>query len=175
MAHDLAQDATTKPLPRIRITTLAPALKQVKNEIELRQKGKYEIDSALPGKHTRLLYDKCTYREAKVLCQLRTKHSRLNNDLARTKAVESTDCECGPKRETARHFLFECTRWTEQRKPLVEVAEDRWGDLSFFLGGRTERKTAKGEYLDGPSKPWKPDMEVVNQTIQFALATGRLE
>ncbi|KAF2808522.1 uncharacterized protein BDZ99DRAFT_390634, partial [Mytilinidion resinicola] len=58
--------------------------------------------------------------------------------LARTKAVESTDCECGPRRETARYFLFECSRWTEQRKPLVEAAGTRWGDLLFFLGGRTE-------------------------------------
>jgi hypothetical protein len=36
MAHDLAQDATAKSLPRIRITTLAPTLKQVKDAIELR-------------------------------------------------------------------------------------------------------------------------------------------
>ncbi|KAF2258524.1 hypothetical protein CC78DRAFT_478496, partial [Lojkania enalia] len=119
----------------------------------------------LPGKHTRLLYDKYIYREAKVLCQLRTKHSRLNSDLVRTKAVESIDCECGLRREIARYFLFECTRWTEQRMPLVEAAGARWGDLSFFLGGRTERKTATGEYLDGPPKSWTPDIEIVKQAI----------
>jgi hypothetical protein len=74
----------------------------------------------------------------------------------------------------ARHFLFECRRWSEQRKHLLEVAGARWGDLSFFLGGRTEKKNASGELLDGPLKFWKPDAEVVNRTIQFALNTGRL-
>ena len=174
IAHDLAKKATTESLPTIQ-TTLAPALKQVKEVIEPRQKGKYAINSALPGNHTRLLYDKCTYKEAKALCQLRTKQSRLNSDLARINAMESADCECGPRRETARHFLFECSLWTEQRKSLLEVAGIRWGDLSFFLGGRTEWKTASGEYRDGPPESWKPDMEVVNQTIKFAPATGRLE
>jgi len=159
----------------IQTTTLAPALKQAKDAIELRKKGKYAVDSALPGNHTRLLYDKCTYKEAKALCQLRTKHSRLNNDLARVNAVESADCECGFRRETARHFLFECPRWTEQRKPLLEVAGNRWGDLAFFLGGRSEQKTVSGEYLDGPPQCWKPNIEVVNRTIQFALATRRLK
>lgn len=175
IAHELATDATTKPLPRIQMSTLAPALKQARDTVESKQKGRYENDSALPGKHTRLLYDKFTYKEAKALCQLRTKHSRLNNDLARMKAVETTDCECGHSRETARHFLFECPRWIEQRKSLLEAAGARWEDLSFLLGGRTEQKTASGELLDGPPKSWKPDVEVVNQTIQFALATGRLE
>ena len=175
MAHDLAKMATTNPLPTIHTKTLAPALKKVREAIEPRQTGKYAVDSALPGTHMKALYDECTYREAKALCQLRTKHSRLNNDLVRSKAVDSADCDCGPTRETARHFLFECPRWTEQRKPLLEVAGSRWGDLSFFLGGRTEQKTASGEYLDGPRKSWKPEAEVVNRTIQFALDTGRLE
>lgn len=175
LAHKLAKTATVETLPAIQRTTLGPALKQIKETIEPRQKGKYAIDSALPGKHTRLVYDNGTHRAAKVLCQLRTKHSRLNNDLARTKAVESPDCECGPRREPARHFLFECPRWAEHRTPLLEVAGTRWGDLPFFLGGRTERKTASGGYLDGPMESWAPDLDVVNRTIQFALNTGRLE
>jgi Reverse transcriptase (RNA-dependent DNA polymerase)/Endonuclease-reverse transcriptase len=175
IAHELAKNATTENLPPIRTTTLAYALRQVRNTIKPRPKGEHAIDSALPGKHTRLLYDNRKYREASLLCQLRTRHSRLNTDLARINVVETKECECGAgQEETARHFLFECRRWSEQRKHLLEIAGARWGDLSFFLGGRTEKKNASGELLDGPLKFWKPDAEVVNRTIQFALNTGRL-
>jgi hypothetical protein len=176
IAHELAQNATTEPLPEIQTTTLAKALNQAKRTMNPKQRGKFAIDSALPGKHTRLLYDNTKYKEANVLSQLRTKHSRLNSYLARVNAVESGDCECGSgHEETVRHFLFECRRWTEQRKPLLEVAGDRWGDLSFYLGGQTERKDAAGELLDGLHKTWKPNSEVVKRTIQFALDTKRLD
>ena len=47
--------------------------------------GKYskEMDKALPGKHTRKLYDKLTYPEARILAQLRTGTIRLNGYLAK--------------------------------------------------------------------------------------------
>src|SRR5438874_5754070 len=42
--------------------------------------GKYtsQVDTALPGKHTRVLYDNLNQQEAKVLAQLRTGMIRLN-------------------------------------------------------------------------------------------------
>ena len=49
------------------------------------------------------------------------------------------------------------------------------GRPPLLLGGRTERKTASGGYLDGPMESWAPDLDVVNRIIQFALTTGRLE
>lgn len=138
-AHELAKSATVEPLPGIRTITLANTLKQVKHAVDPKQQGRFANDSALPGRHTRLLYDKCKYREANVLCQLRTKHSRLNSNLVRINAAESGNCEYSSgQKETVRQFLFECRRWTEQREPLLEIAGTRWGDLSFFLGGQTE-------------------------------------
>jgi hypothetical protein len=53
--------------------------------------GKYsrDIDTALPGKHTRILYDSLKRTEASVLAQLRTGMARLNRYLYRIRAAES--------------------------------------------------------------------------------------
>ena len=48
-----------------------------------------EVDSALPGKHVRLLYDTLTRTEAQALAQLRTGHSKLRGFLARIRAEET--------------------------------------------------------------------------------------
>ncbi|EAQ84812.1 hypothetical protein CHGG_08826 [Chaetomium globosum CBS 148.51] len=70
--------------------------------------GKFSkaMDAALPGKHTRHLYDKLKRREACVLAQLRTGMARLNGFLSRIGAVESDLCACGQARESVEHFLF---------------------------------------------------------------------
>ncbi|EAQ91643.1 hypothetical protein CHGG_03578 [Chaetomium globosum CBS 148.51] len=70
--------------------------------------GKFSktMDAALPGKHTRDLYDKLKRREACVLAQLRTGMARLNGFLSRIGAVESDLCACGQARESVEHFLF---------------------------------------------------------------------
>lgn len=45
---------------------------------------------------------------------------------------------------------------------------NRWGDLSFALGGwSNERK-------DGTLQSWKPSQEMVSATTKFAIATNRL-
>ena len=51
--------------------------------------GKFSkrIDTALPGKHTKALYDQLTRREAGVLAQLRTGMARLNGYLSRIRSV----------------------------------------------------------------------------------------
>jgi ribonuclease HI len=53
--------------------------------------GKYtrEMDTALPGKHTRTIYDALKRREANILAQLRTGMARLNGYLHRIGAAES--------------------------------------------------------------------------------------
>lgn len=58
--------------------------------------GKYskEIDTALPGKHTRTLYDGLTRREASVLVQLRTGMARLNGYLHQIGVADSDLCTC---------------------------------------------------------------------------------
>jgi len=129
--------------------------------------GKYsrDIDTALPGKHTRILYDSLKRREASVLAQLRTGMARLNGYLHRIGAAESDQCQCGQARETVKHFLFRCTRWDAYRTQMLAQTDTRRGNLSFYLGGKA------------PSDPetWTPNMDAVRATIKFAIATGRLD
>jgi hypothetical protein len=129
--------------------------------------GKFSqaLDAALPGKHTRDLYDKLKRKEACVLAQLRTGMARLNGFLSRIGAVESDTCACGQARETVEHFLFRCVRWTGLREGMLQCTATRRGSLSFYLGGKA------------PSDPkeWSPDIKAVRETIKYAKATGRLE
>ena len=115
--------------------------------------GKYsrEMDTALPGKHTRALYDAFNRRELNVIAQLRTGMARLNGYLHRIGAVESDQCECGQARETVKHFLFRCMRWDSHRTQMLAQTETRRGNLSFYLGGKA------------PSDPekWTPNMDAV--------------
>ncbi|KAB5515136.1 hypothetical protein GE09DRAFT_1067015 [Coniochaeta sp. 2T2.1] len=58
------------------------------------------MDTALPGKHTRDLYDNLKRREACILAQLRTGMARLNGFLNRIGAVESNLYACTHASET---------------------------------------------------------------------------
>jgi hypothetical protein len=163
------QDAVPqKQFPAMRSTTVNIARSKLPTSNRLPDKvGNYSkrIDLALPGKHTKKLYDPLSRREASVLVQLRTGMSRLNGYLHRIQAAPSELCACGRAQETVEHFLFTCTRWTEQRKALLECTTTQRGNLSFHLGGkgRSDRHN------------WKPDMRAVRATIKFAVATGRLD
>jgi ribonuclease HI len=129
--------------------------------------GKFSkaMDAALPGKHTRPLYDKLKRREACVLAQLRTGMAKLNGFLCRIGAAESDLCACGHARETVEHFLLRCIRWTALRDGMLQCTETRRGSLSFYLGGKA------------PSDPkkWAPNMKAVRATIKYAMATRRLD
>lgn len=57
------------------------------------------VDIAFPGKHTRQLYDRLSWKEASVLAQLRTKMARLNGYLFRINAAETDQCACGQARD----------------------------------------------------------------------------
>lgn len=129
--------------------------------------GKFSkaIDAALPGKHTRVLYDKLKRREACILAQLRTGMARLNGFLNRIGAAESDLCACGHASETVGHFLLRCTKWTALRDDMLQCSATRRGSLSFYLGGKAPSETRR----------WSPDMKAVRATIKYAMATGRLE
>ena len=176
MADKLAKKATSKDLPRIPGLTLSLALKRAHTLVPRAKLDKpVPLDRALPGPHTKIIYDALTRRKAAILCQLRTGKSRLKSYLAKIGAAESDLCECGRQRpETVRHFLFECPQWDEFRLALREVAGNRWGDLSFCLGGRSDQRLPSGEPLDGKADSWKPDLDVLHRTIGFAIATNRL-
>ena len=74
--------------------------------------GEYtrKLDTALPGTHTRLLYNNFKRTEAGILAQLRTGISRLNGYLYRINAAQTDLCACGQAEETVEHFLFRCTQ-----------------------------------------------------------------
>src|SRR5260370_18268930 len=76
------------------------------------------VDTALPGKHTRLLYDRLSWKEASVLAQLRTGMPRLNGDLYRIAAAESDSCEGGQPRQTDAHFLSWFTKCIKRRSNM---------------------------------------------------------
>jgi hypothetical protein len=110
-----------------------------------------------------------------VLIQVRTRHCRLNQSLHRLKIVDTANCQCGEGEESVQHVLLHCPRWTAARAELQAAAGDRWGDVSYLLGGWGLKKHWEtGEPLDGPKEKWKPDLKVVKQTIRFLQYTGRL-
>ena len=133
-----------------------------------------EVDSALPGKHVRLLYDTLTRREAQALAQLRTGHSKLRGFLSRIGLEKTDQCECGQGREDTRHFLFHCPHYQQYRDDLVKEAGNRYGDLSFMLRGRSSYQRPDGSSPDGPQDKWKPNLPVVRAVIRYTLLTGRL-
>ena len=185
-AHELAQRATETTVPRPReadslpMTVIHRAARKAgfKPEFDVftrSKSGRYtkKMDGALPGKHTRALYDKLKKTRASILAQLRTGMSRLNCYLHKIAVADSDECECGRK-ETVPHFLFMCQRWSEQRRDMRRVHGTRYGNLSFALGGYSTYER-EGRGIDGRVEEWKPNLEAVRATIDFAIATGRLD
>lgn len=127
------------------------------------------FDKVLPGPHTSLLYNGKQKIHASVLCQLRSGINRLNKYQARINAAEFGQCRCGRGEESVDHFLFRCPRWSIFRGEIRRLAGLRWGDTSYLLGGWS------GEPKDGDAAKWEPASEMVMTTINFAIATARLE
>ncbi len=69
--------------------------------------------------------------------------------------------------ESTLHFLFVCPRWKEERWAMREAHKERFGDLSFAVGGCTTY-TRNGKTADGDLDKWKPNIEAVHATIKFA-------
>ncbi|KAJ5125944.1 hypothetical protein N7526_008121 [Penicillium atrosanguineum] len=155
-------------VPRMKSTTLNLARSQAvpRNTLPA-DVGKHakRVDAALPGKHTRLLYDRLSWKEATVLAQLRTGMARLNGYLYRINAVDTDQCACGQAKETVEHFLFRCRKWTTHRTDMLQCTDTHRGNLSFYLGGKSPSDDQK----------WTPNLEAVRASIRFAIATGRLE
>jgi len=154
--------------PRARSTTLSVARARRGTTRSLPDKvGKLSkrVDTALPGKHTRKLYDQLTWKEASVLAQLRTGMARLNSYLSVIKAAPSDQCDCGKARETVEHFLFRCRRWAEHRSEMLRCTATHRSNVSFYLGGKSA----------SDDENWAPDLKAVRTTVRFAIATGRLD
>lgn len=185
-AHSLAREATTEnsevnPPPWARVQLRASALRWARANAQRHRKDNFQqsttgqftrqLDSALPGPHTKMLYDCLNREKASILAQLRTGYARFNGYLHRIGRSDSDLCVCGVERETVAHFLLRCTRWNEQRRALIEAAGPHFGSLPWMLGGKAER-------VDGASEPngrtWKPDIRIVRAVIAFAMETERL-
>jgi ribonuclease HI len=155
-------------VPRMKSTTLNIARDQQGISKGLPENvGKHvkRVDAALPGKHTRQLYDRLSWKEASVLAQLRTGMARLNGYLYRINVAQTDQCACGQARETVEHFLFRCQKWTTYRTVMLQCTNTHRGNISFFLGGKSP----------SDNQNWTPNFEAVRASIRFAIATGRLD
>ncbi|CRL30817.1 unnamed protein product [Penicillium camemberti] len=94
------------------------------------------VDTTLPGKHTRQLYDQLSWKEASVLAQLRTGMARLNGYLFQINTVETDQYAYGQVRDALDHFLFRCRKWTAYRKEMLQYTHTHRSNISFFLGGK---------------------------------------
>lgn len=127
------------------------------------------FDKALPGKHTVTIYNGRTKKQSQILCQLHTGICRLNSNLAKLQAADSDQCRCNRGSETVDHFLFRCPRWSKLCQDFKRLAANRWDDLYYALGGWSNKKK------DGQLDLWTPQTTMLSATINFAIATGRLE
>ncbi|KAJ5557924.1 hypothetical protein N7513_003510 [Penicillium frequentans] len=155
-------------VPRMKSTTLNLAHSQVNTGKSLPDHvGKHvkRVDTALPGKHTRQLYDRLSWKEASVLALIRTGMARLNGYLSQINVVETDQCACGQARKTVEHFLFRCRKWTAHRTRLLQCTDTHRSNISYFLGGKSP----------SDDQNWTPNTEAVRASIRFAIATGRLD
>lgn len=149
-----------------------------RQEFNTKRVGKFtrELDKALPQEHMVGVYNQLRIEEAKILVQLRTNFSPLNQHLKQIRVSESEACSCGSAVESTMHFLFDCPRWSEERKSLREAMNNRWTDLAYALGGWNCRKDPRTQReFDGPKEEWKPNMKVLKAVIKFVKATRRFQ
>lgn len=157
----LPQATASHPIPSVSGAQIA-ASKGLPENVGRHAK---RVDAALPGKHTRQLYDRLSWKEASVLAQLRTGMVRLNGYLYRINVAQTDQCACGQARETVEHFLFRCRKWTTHRTKMLQYTHTHRGNISFFLGGKSP----------SDDQNWTPNLEAVRASIRFAIATGRLD
>jgi hypothetical protein len=132
-----------------------------------------KIDAVLHLGKSAELYQQLNSAETAILRQLREGKTLLKEYLHELKAPETAACDCGLTESTA-PLLFSCRRWVQQRAKLRQQHGEWFGDLSYALGGYPSRREG-GENIDGPIERWKPDIDVVRATIEFAKDTGRLQ
>jgi hypothetical protein len=183
-AHSSAHEATAvdrvpqiATIPHLRSSTLRCARTDELKPMAMPSDHLYfakQVDQALPGKHTRLLYDSLIKSEARILVQMRTGKCQLNGYLARIKAVASDQCACGRGPETVKHFLFQCSQWEAKRDKMKRAFPERFGDLAFWIGGWSNQRQANGQYVDGQKSKWKPNLMAVREMLEFVKATRRL-
>jgi len=75
----------------------------------------------------------------------------LRSHLAKIGAEESGRCEYGQEDEIVAHVLLRCQWWMSIPTELRQEAGQRWGDLSFLLGGYSKKgEVPTDQLVDGP-------------------------
>ena len=121
------------------------------------------------------VYNSMSYEDAKILVRLRTGHSGLNSHLYKIRKATTARCMCETGEETVAHFLFLCPQWIELRQHLRSALGGRWADVSYALGGWSDRRDRAGKLIDGRKDKWEPNIGVLKAVVQFVKATERLQ
>jgi hypothetical protein len=129
-------------------------LAEWENEWNGSTKGRHlrQIDSKLPSRHTRRLYDPLPRNRAYLLTQLRSGHSWLATHAKLHGFRDDDNCVCGGK-ETVTHVLVDCPKLRELRQQLRKKVGEKFNNISSMLGGAGK--------------------EVLNAVLDFAEASGR--
>jgi hypothetical protein len=103
----------------------------------------------------------------------------LDNSVFSDKATTPAGPGMAPSPESRREekfirILIPNDRYDQLRGGMIREGGERYGDLSYMLGGRSSYQNHDGSSLDGLIEKWKPNLSVVRTVIKFALKTGRL-
>jgi ribonuclease HI len=156
-----------KPVSLRRAYNRALALKHWKSEWAIAGKGGFlrSIDSALPGRHVRHLYDSRRKKQSYFLMQLRSGHCWLATHGKKMRKREDDKCECGA-RESVKHVLMDCPKLRSARQKLREKIGPRFNSISLMLGGKP------GKVRDGLGK-WRITTKELEAVLEFAEETQR--
>lgn len=124
------------------------------------------IDSALPAKHAKHLYNSLLRPRARILAQLRTGHSWLGTFQKRIKKSEDDRCICRA-RETIVHVLVDCPKLREARQKLHQRIGSRFNSISLMLGGKPHSSRHE---TDGK---WTISKKELDAVLDFAEETQR--
>ena len=99
-ARDAAPDAPCEQARESVRNSIVAEQRQVKR-VTPQGVGAYskKVDAALPGRHTRTLYDDLKREEARMLAQLQTGMARVNGHLCLIGAIESEKCRAVRSRD----------------------------------------------------------------------------
>lgn len=133
-----------------RVAPAAPAARHTSRTTAMGGKHIRDLAKALPGMHTKRLYEQSFRQQSSILTQMRTEKCTLQSYLRRIGAEELDLCEeCG-QREMVKHVLG-YKRWTAERQGSKAAMRDRslWGDLPYSFGGWSGRMDPAGIWIDG--------------------------
>lgn len=112
-----------------------------------------EYDTEFPCKTYLRICRSLPRHQASKLIQLRTGHIPLNTYLQKRKLIDTDRCtKCqGGRRETLRHFLFECPAYRKQRSTMDKIHKLAKHNLKLILANE-ELTKALLQYIDSTGR-----------------------